>query len=217
MAVFNLTNGADTWPPSGVSNKGNDEVRGKGGSDTIKGGNWKDKLFGDSADDKLWGDGGNDNLYGGTGKDTIRGGTGDDKIFGDAGNDKLWGDAGNDSLTGGADKDTFNYSFIGNTIPTDSPDGDDTITDLSFEDGDVLVLDDVDNFFFGSNQQLVDDWDATGEITVNTEGDDTIINFTGTSGGSIELKGLGSFDFNSLTDINNASQSQFGYDAMIIV
>ena len=86
--------------------------------------------------DFLSGDARNDNLVGGSGADQLRG---------DTGNDKLSGGEGLDFLTGGADADRF---ILRSNDAGDSPinytvltvDNVDVITDLTFADGDIIVL-----------------------------------------------------------------------------
>jgi VCBS repeat-containing protein len=98
-----------------VGTDGDDLIRGKGGADSI---------------DAL---GGADYLDGGPGNDTLLGGAGDDWLFGGAGNDVYSGGAGLDKLR-----------FYGDYITgagTASPGHDtDTIVDINFGEGDIIVL-----------------------------------------------------------------------------
>ena len=89
---------------------------------TIYGTDSADSIFGGKGKDKLYGNGGDDYLFGDKGNDTLSGG---------AGADSLWGGKGNDLLIGGDGIDTFIFQ-VG--------DGNDTITNYNFADGDMLKI-----------------------------------------------------------------------------
>ena len=116
-------------------------VNGGADDDTIVGGNGADILLGGKGNDSLNGGKGNDRIDGGADDDTILGGAGNDVLRGSAGNDSLWGGAGDDTLYGGAGADTFVYK------PNE---GKDTISDYSYEDGDMLQILNVEGDGFGN-------------------------------------------------------------------
>ena len=68
-------------------------------------------------------------IDGGTGNDVIWGSDATETLIGGDGNDILFGGSGNDTLTGGAGADTFEFTVSA---------GNDTITDYSKSDGDIL-------------------------------------------------------------------------------
>lgn len=115
---------------------GNDTINGLDGDDTIYGGSdsGDDSLHAGSGNDVVFSGGGNDTIWGGDGSDTIYNGAGDDNAHGGNGDDDLWGGAGNDSLEGGSGADVF--AFAENN-------GNDTVTDFSFTDGDQLDLEGI--------------------------------------------------------------------------
>ena len=70
-------------------------------------------------------------INGGTGNDVIWGSDATETLIGGDGNDILFGGSGNDTLTGGLGADTFEFTVTA---------GNDTITDYSKSDGDVLKI-----------------------------------------------------------------------------
>ena len=70
-------------------------------------------------------------INGGTGNDVIWGSDATETLIGGSGNDILFGGSGNDTLTGGSGADTFEFTVTA---------GNDTITDYSKSDGDVLKI-----------------------------------------------------------------------------
>ena len=142
--------------------------------------------FGSSGSDAIVGTGQRDRLYGMAGSDTIDGGAGDDRIEGGAGNDTLAGGVGRDVLDGGADADVLRGGD-GDDPLIEGGRGDDTLEGGDGRDvldggsgadtldgggrADVLrggsghdhyVLDSL------SGNDVVEDADGQGEITVNT-------------------------------------------------
>lgn len=90
---------------------------------------------GTSLNDTILGTKQADLITGGAGDDTLRGGAGDDIVRGGAGNDFIYGGAGNDRLNGGAGADQFRLDAH-DLAGTER----DFIDDLSFADGDKIVL-----------------------------------------------------------------------------
>ncbi|MDY7117342.1 type I secretion C-terminal target domain-containing protein, partial [Halomonas sp. SSL-5] len=90
----------------------------------------------------LMGDEGDNSLSAGTDQaSTLVGLGGEDALTGDSGEDILIGGAGNDSLTGGLGADTFVWNFGDQGTAADP--AEDTVTDFSATEGDVLNLIDL--------------------------------------------------------------------------
>ena len=109
---------------------------------TITGTSGADNLVGTTADDFIRGGAGNDVENGLDGDDYLDGGAGNDTLIGDKGNDLLLGGQGNDRLTGNAGADQFRFAagtITGASTATPGTDVD-TITDLVFAEGDLIVL-----------------------------------------------------------------------------
>ena len=120
---------------------------------------YKRQVYGNQGDDTILGDAGNDSLYGGNGDDVINGGAGNDFIAGNADNDSLYGDAGIDDIYGGAGRDGLFGGVGGGDSLTGGQDDDrflpfaegstgtpqvlDTITDLTAEDVQVMIVDNL--------------------------------------------------------------------------
>ena len=128
--------GADTV----LGGSGNENLGGGTEGDLISAGGGNDVLYGGKGTgaDTLNGDAGNDVIFGGDGDDEIDGGADDDQLFngggndtvsGGSGSDEIWGSGGNDLLMGDAGADTFAFA---------SNNGDDTISDFSFAEMDLL-------------------------------------------------------------------------------
>jgi Ca2+-binding RTX toxin-like protein len=130
--------------PRITGTKGDDRLKGASGDDLIRGLEGNDRLRGKSGDDLL---------EGGDGHDRLRGGTGDDWLIGGAGNDTMWGGCGADQ-----------FRFDGRQI---SGCDTDVIKDLSFAEGDKLVL-------FGFAAGTFDDQDGIFETTVANDLDITV-------------------------------------------
>jgi Ca2+-binding RTX toxin-like protein len=71
--------------------------------------------------------------------DVLNGGEGDDILFGQGGNDSLLGGQGNDILVGGTGNDTLTGGEGSDVFLFYRGDGDDTITDFSLDEGDIIV------------------------------------------------------------------------------
>ena len=175
--------------------EGNDLVIAKGGDDTIYGGGGTDFLFGGGGNDTIYGGAefdvissgrGNDLIYGGEGHDYLNGGEGDDHIYGggasdglygEAGSDTLYGGAGDDRLSGGTNNDTLTGGAGADTYLFETENGHDTITD--FTNGEDLI-------------DLREFTQITGftDLTIDSDGDDVVIDLAGYSGGSIRLTGV---------------------------
>ncbi|WP_193371565.1 type I secretion C-terminal target domain-containing protein [Pelagibius marinus] len=115
----------------------------------------------------LEGLGGDDVLLGSDEADTLDGGAGDDLLN---------GGAGDDVLTGGADADTFAFSYGGSFE-------EDTVTDFSLGEDDVLDLSDL---LGGGLSSDPDGAELDAYLNISTSGGDTIID--------VETDGFGSFD-----------------------
>lgn len=130
----------------------NDTIR---GLDTTAG-----QFFGLGGDDSLLGGSAADELYGGSGADTILAGAGNDTIFDDSGNDRLSG-------AGGADR----FVFV-------SVSGNDTITDFSALEGDVLAWEGVSTISETSGLDLDADGQADDTRIVHSGGTVALLNVT---------------------------------------
>lgn len=118
---------------------------------------------GSTAGDRIEGTADGDLEFGAPGADTLVGADGDDLLHGGDGNDALYGDQGADTLNGGVGADLFVFG-------RDSDD--DRIADLSFADGDrVLLLDGVSVLSIGMT--------SSGDTTVALS-----------NGGSVTLAGV---------------------------
>jgi VCBS repeat-containing protein len=113
-----------------------------GSQNTINGTNGSDNIVGTALDDLIRGRAGNDSIDALDGADYIDAGAGNDVMIGGSGNDWLIGGQGSDIYTGNAGTDQFR--FYANTITgagTATPGHDtDTVTDLNFDELDVIVL-----------------------------------------------------------------------------
>lgn len=132
--AFELQQGADTFIGSDLSENvnggsGADTLTGNGGDDVLSGGSGRDIIDGDAGADVMLGGGGHDSIKGGSGTDTLLGQNGNDTLKGQGDNDRLNGGEGDDILTGGSGEDHFIF---------DSTFGDDTITDFSDNDNEVI-------------------------------------------------------------------------------
>jgi len=97
-----------------------------------------------------------DNAIGGSGDDLINGNQFDNKLTGGAGKDTMTGDMGDDTLTGGADADRF---ITGAGV------GNDVIMDFDSTEGDVIVLDGVQEGEFSLSGNVFTF--SSGSLTVN--------------------------------------------------
>lgn len=109
---------------------------------------------------------GDDSLIGTNGNDSLSGLSGDDQFDGMLGNDHLYGGLGNDLLNGGEGSDVYHYT---------AGDGNDTISDIAINLGDVDVLSfsDLnigDLTISRSGEEMLIAVNSTGEvITVETQ------------------------------------------------
>jgi len=85
--------------------------------ENLVGSNFSDSLTGNALANSLSGRGGNDKLNGGGGNDTLNGGLGNDTLNGGMGNDLLIGGFGRDVMIGGGGFDTFDFNFVGESVP----------------------------------------------------------------------------------------------------
>ena len=156
-------------------------IDGLGGDDSVYGGpgGGPDVLFGGDGNDKVYGGKGDDFLLGGPGADLLKGGPGTDfldleleVVDSELSNDfeihfKMERyDHGNDQLEGGAGDDYFYFYPDG---------GNDTI--LDFGNGeDRIVL------------RAFEDIRSTGDLTLQQQGDNLVIDLSGQGGGTITLQ-----------------------------
>jgi uncharacterized delta-60 repeat protein len=106
-------------------------LNGTPGNDTLTGSSGQDIINGFAGNDRLDGGNGQDIIDGGAGNDTLLGGKGEDILVGSDGNDWLNGGDNSDTLTGGSGIDTFVIA---------KKEGNDTITDFSLGQGDLIGL-----------------------------------------------------------------------------
>ena len=121
-----------------VGSSGDDVIRGYSGDDTVTGGDGSDVVYGNQGLDILTGGAGADTLYGGQNGGELSGDpaayrTGTEWLYGNAGNDVLYGNFGADVIDGGSGDDTL---LGGQDADTN---GNDTIGDFSYADGDRIV------------------------------------------------------------------------------
>ena len=156
-----------------VGRKGRDIIRGRGGNDLIAGNRGNDLLFGNAGEDTIEGGRGQDILFGGAGNDLLTGGSGADQIFGGAGDDTLLGGEGQDLLIGGGGADWF---ILESDLGTD--------TIINFNPGQDIL---------GLAPGL-----TLGQLSVTSDGGDTLISLSGAEASLITLKGV----TEDLTDLN---------------
>jgi Ca2+-binding RTX toxin-like protein len=137
-------------------------------NDSLRGTPEADRIEGLGGNDELFGFDGNDVLDGGDGNDEAFGGHGNDSIDGGPGDDFLDGREGEDTLTGGPGRDAFVYY-------ASAENGADIITDFNTAE-DIIAL----HGFAGA------------DVTVRTEGSDTVIDLPGPE--QITLRGVSEFD-----------------------
>ncbi|MEL7463887.1 MAG: calcium-binding protein [Pseudomonadota bacterium] len=147
---------------------------GAGGDDTLKGRGGDDVLNGEAGEDRLHGGNGDDMLFGGDGADRLQGGRCDDALDGGAGDDRMVGGKGNDVQTGGDGADRFVFA---------ANDGDDVVTDLSFDEGDSVKF--RGERLIDSEEDLtafLDKLEADGRADTGAEvrGDDLVIQYFAT-------------------------------------
>ena len=145
---------------------GDDYIQSTGSGSSVLGGAGADTISGSSSADKLYGDAGNDSLFGGKGADSLYGG---------AGNDTLWGGAGNDTLIGGAEADTFIYK------PNE---GNDVITDYSYDDGDILQI-----LNTNGTEASYESSFASNTLTLTIDGGGTLVLNNVNSGDKVNVNG----------------------------
>ena len=144
-----------------------DRLTGDDGANWVHGLDGNDYLYGGDNGDSIRGDDGNDYLYGEDGNDSLYGGTGNDTLDGWDGNDWLYGGTGNDHLDGGIGAD-YLYGGIGA----------DTLYGGTG----------ADKFVFGA-ASVVNTQSETETRTLADE-TDTVTDFSGQEGDSLDLRGL---------------------------
>ena len=200
--------------------EGNDIVIAKGGDDSIYGGGGMDFLFGGEGSDTIYGGTevdvissgrGNDLIYGGEDCDFLLGGEGDDHIYGGDASDGLYGGSGSDTLYGGADDDwlsggTDNDALTGgegaDTYQFETENGQDTITD--FTNGEDLI--DLREF-----TQIT----GFSDLTINSDGDDSVIDLTSHNGGSVRLQGVSISDLDAADFVFYRVEGGDGNDTLL--
>lgn len=112
---------------------------GTSGPDSLVGTSGNDAMFGSAGDDIIAGNAGIDRIEGGFGNDRLDGGAGADELVGGLGKDVLHSGGNNalrggdlDRLSGGSGADVFEFDLSQPEISK--------ILDYSFEDGDTIVL-----------------------------------------------------------------------------
>jgi len=131
----------------------------------INGTNSGETIIGTSGDDYIRAGGGGDVVDGMEGNDQLEGGAGNDILIGNIGADYLIGGKGNDRLTGseGADQFRFQgYDIVNSDLPVPTHDVD-TITDLDFAEGDLIVLSHFAPGTFAGT-------DINGQLDLNAQG-----------------------------------------------
>lgn len=144
------TGGGDDWIFARQGNdiatagKGDDNVFGGSGNDWLEGADGADWMFGGSGNDELLGQAGNDMLFGDAGNDRMDGGDGDDLLVGGGGRDRVTGGKGEDffrlGAAGGDDIDTYTGGKGADVYAIVDRFDQDTITDFSLAEGDMLLL-----------------------------------------------------------------------------
>lgn len=161
--------------PSVPEPTGPNIIMGTDGDDELKGTSGDDEIHGGDGDDRLQGFGGNDQLFGGLGNDILFGGAGNDRLEGGGGRDRLEGGSGDDVLKGGGNRDLF--TFVGEW-------GNDTVEDFS------PTVDILDFTRLGLKAEGETDADAFAKLSVQADGDDTVIRVIGDTANSVRLLGL---------------------------
>ena len=140
---------------------------------------------------------GNDVLIGSDQADTLMGGAGNDNLMGNDGDDTLIGGAGNDILTGGDGADIFKWES--GDDGTSSEPAVDFVTDFNAGEGDVLDLADL---LVGESDDATD---LTNYLSFESDGTDTVINVSPTSGGDstqqIVLQGVDLTQGGTISDL----------------
>ena len=180
MPAVSYLNGTDGFDLL-VGGSGMDEMRGGGGGDILDGGGGDDRLYGEDGIDLVLGGGGDDTLHGGAGNDTLGGGNGVDILDGGTGDDTLDGGHGNDTINGGLGNDTLWGNFCApegtdaDTFVFGLNHGDDTIKDFHTDQ------DKIDLTAFGT---------SFDELATRQDGDNVVIDLTGSGGGTITLENV---------------------------
>ncbi|MEL6791958.1 MAG: calcium-binding protein [Pseudomonadota bacterium] len=163
------------------SNLFSDVIRGDGGDNVLSGGaGGDDRLIGRGGDDMLLGEAGEDRLVGGGGADMLFGGDGGDRLAGGKGRDELYGGADDDRLIAGKGADLLFGGEGGDRFIFGRKDGDNTISDFSFEEGDSLKF--RGKKLIDSDEDLLDFVEMLAEdnrVNTNAEvdGDDLVIRY----------------------------------------
>lgn len=155
---------------------------------------------GQSIGDTLNGDFFTDIMNGNAGNDILRGGDNNDELNGGLGADTLNGERGTDVLTGGANADKFLFTSPSHSVPGL---GRDRIIDFSRLQGDKIDVSAIDgttstpalNGFSLTSGNGSGPFTAEGQIRVNSEGNDAVIQFnrTGSSTAEMEITLVGFF------------------------
>ncbi|MEZ0054835.1 VCBS repeat-containing protein [Bradyrhizobium elkanii] len=104
---------------------------------------------------------GNDYLIGTSGSDQINAGAGNDFVIAAGGNDIVDGGAGIDTARFSSDFSAYTFSFLGNQVVVDGPEGHDVFTNIerfAFRDGTIgrndnnLLVDDL--YYYASNRDV---------------------------------------------------------------
>ncbi|WP_100366326.1 M10 family metallopeptidase C-terminal domain-containing protein [Yoonia maricola] len=163
-------------------NSGSDEINATSGTNTIFGSSGFDAITGGSGVDTIFGGSGDDVISGGDSGDTLYGGRGDDTISGDGGADIIIGGLGSDTLTGGSGADDFVFQFVSDSLAGSG--NRDTIND--FQTGiDDIDLSNIDGLSFVGTAGFSG---TSGEVRLNENGGDTIIQMDSNGDGNADLE-----------------------------
>lgn len=177
-------------------NSGADEINATSGTNTIFGSSGFDDITGGSGVDTIFGGSGDDDISGGAGGDILYGGKGNDTIDGGDGADEIIGGLGADDLTGGAGADGFVFEFISDSYA--GAGNRDTITDFDIGTDDI-DLSNINGLSFVGTTAFTN---TAGEVRLDENGGDTIVQVDSNGDGSADLEilidsvtGLSASDF----------------------
>lgn len=176
--TLSLGSGNDT----GDGDSGADTVNGNGGTDTIYGSSGFDDLNGGTGVDTIFGGSGDDTISGGANSDFLYGGRGDDTIEGGDGSDELIGGFGADVLTGDGGADDFIFEYISDSFA--GAGNRDTITDFTVGT-DNIDLSNIDGLSFVGTAAFSN---TAGELRLDEDGTDTIVQVDSDGDGSADLE-----------------------------
>jgi VCBS repeat-containing protein len=171
---YTLPSGIEKLELIGSANKGN----GNSGNNILQANRVDGTNFGSTLKAK----GGDDTVYGGAFADELHGGSGNDTIFGNNGADTIYAGHGVDTINSGGGNDTL---YGEDTVNSHTKD----IFVFGGSSGQDKIMD------FDHNKDKIDlswyDYSGVGSISINQNGNDTLVDFNGVSGGpSVRLVGV---------------------------